>query len=501
MEINKEEKEKEEHDLSNELNEKEFIEINEDISKALIEMKKEKDNSEENIEEEEKELKNIDIGLFSSNNSNSKTNLDNNSDNSKNSLKDNKIEFDKNINNNNINNNFNYKLDKLNNINIGDNCNSNSHFLNENIKNLSNEDSNEKKNNNDSNTIKSFFPKYNVDLLGKEKCSIIENINKSNINENNNNINNNNDNGNCDDNNLLLKNIDKKMVDNINKMISEKMGDNFGDYNNMLSNLNIDLNNINCFSNNTNNLNLNNNVLNNINNINNNNIFFSQNNFNQNYNSMLMNNFIDNNINYKNLFSPINSFSEGKNQNQINIDISKNVINLENILKGKDKRTTLIIRNIPIRYSISLLIKELNNKFCRKFDVVYLPQDYTNNFNLGFGFINFIEPFHLISFCEKYEGKKWNCFHSNKICQLAYSKYQGKNDLIKYIYKKVGISSHSNNKENLKKSFYINDDDKYPKPSIELPIKYYNKFRTYYPYSLCHNKNDKTFIVDNFYNF
>ena len=111
------------------------------------------------------------------------------------------------------------------------------------------------------------------------------------------------------------------------------------------------------------------------------------------------------------------------------------MINLDNILKGKDKRTTLIIRNIPIRYSISILIKELNNKFYRKFDVVYLPKDYTNDFNLGFGFINFIEPIHLVAFCYKYEGKKWNCFNSHKRCQLAYSKYQGKNDLIKYIYK------------------------------------------------------------------
>jgi hypothetical protein len=236
---------------------------------------------------------------------------------------------------------------------------------------------------------------------------------------------------------------------------------------------------------------------------NNNNIFFNQNmNFNQNYNNnMIMNNYINNNLslNCENLFSSLNSFSAEKNI--VNKEISKNIINLESILKGKDKRTTLIIRNIPIRYSISILIKELNNKFYRKFDVVYLPQDYTNNFNLGFGFINFIEPYHLISFCEKYEGKKWNCFHSNKRCQLAYSKYQGKNDLLKYIYKKVGISNHNNNKDNLKKSFYVNDDDKYPKPPIEIPMKYYNNFKTYYPYSLCHNKNESTFIVDNFYNF
>ena len=200
------------------------------------------------------------------------------------------------------------------------------------------------------------------------------------------------------------------------------------------------------------------------------------------------------------------SLSEGLHmnvKNMENMDSPKNIIHLENILKSKDKRTTLIIRNIPNRYTINLLLQEINAKFCRKYDIVYLPKDYINNSNLGFGFINFIDHIHLLYFYDEFNGKKWNCFNSNKRCLLAYSKYQGKNELTKYIHKKLGISSHyNNNNENLKKSFCImSNEDKYPRPSIEIPIKYYKAFMGYYPYALCHIKNDNLFVVDKYYNF
>ena len=184
----------------------------------------------------------------------------------------------------------------------------------------------------------------------------------------------------------------------------------------------------------------------------------------------------------------------------MHIDSPKNIIHIENIIKGKDKRTTLIIRNIPNRYTISLLMQELNNNFYNKFNVVYLPQDYINNSNLGFGFINFIDYMNLISFYDIFEGKKWCCFNSNKRCQLAYSKYQGKNELIKYIYKKLEIHHSKNKIDLLKKSLFINNDNIYPSPSLEIPIKFYNHFLRYYPNSKCHCINDKIFVVDKYNN-
>ena len=106
---------------------------------------------------------------------------------------------------------------------------------------------------------------------------------------------------------------------------------------------------------------------------------------------------------------------------------------------------------------------------------------------------------HLILFYDEFSGKKWNCFNSKKRCQLAYSKYQGRNELIKYILTKLGISSLDNNNENIKKSFFINNN-KITTVKIEMPIKYYSNFISFYPYSLCHNKDNEIFVVDKYYN-
>jgi hypothetical protein len=249
------------------------------------------------------------------------------------------------------------------------------------------------------------------------------------------------------------------------------------------------MNNQSLINNNLNFLNINNNYFNNNNNnpINNINLV----NFNNNNKYLINNN--------PNNFMGIPSISDRGAPGLYNLDSPKNIMNLDNILKSRDKRTTLIIRNIPNKYTISLLLDELNKNFENKFDIVYLPQDYINNSNLGFGFINFVNHMHLILFYDEFVGKKWNCFNSKKRCQLAYSKYQGKNELMKYIHTKLGISNLDNNNENIKKSFFINNNKNIRAP-IEIPIKYYANFISFFPFSLCHNKDDKVFIIDKYYN-
>ena len=153
--------------------------------------------------------------------------------------------------------------------------------------------------------------------------------------------------------------------------------------NNLLNNMNI----VNCNNSNTNSIN---------NSINNNNI--NLNNLNQNFNLMMPNLNNINNINNINNNQNIYNCSKSEGVAKDNVDSPKNIIHLDNILKSKDKRTTLIIRNIPNRYTISLLLNEINQNYYRKYDIVYLPQDCINNSNLGFGFINFLEHMYLIMF-------------------------------------------------------------------------------------------------------
>lgn len=218
--------------------------------------------------------------------------------------------------------------------------------------------------------------------------------------------------------------------------------------------------------------------------------------------NILINNLPFYNINIFNNNNPFlnQTISERSLTGQYNIDNPYNIINLDNIIKNIDKRTTLIIRNIPNKYTIPLLLIELNEDFRGKFDTIYLPQDKIRDSNLGFGFINFINPFHLILFYEKFMGKKWNFFNSQKKCFLAYSNYQGKNDLVNYILKKLGIKDFYQNNilnEKLRKSIYINDVKNIKVP-IEIPIKYQIKFLNYNPFSLYYQKDDKVFIVEKF---
>ena len=212
-------------------------------------------------------------------------------------------------------------------------------------------------------------------------------------------------------------------------------------------------------------------------------------------------------INYNKNFKNKNKNKKSSKQNKIvsyrgvpglyNSDFSKNIINIEKIIQYKDTRTTLIIRNIPNKYDISLLIKELNKTFENKFDVIYLPFDIQRNSNLGFGFINFVNPIHILLFCEEFIGKKWNFSNSLKRCYLAYANYQGKNELVEYVFNKLGIKdlTDCSNNETLKKSFFINIMKNLKVP-IEIPLKYLALFVKYYPLCLCRKKDDKVFIFD-----
>ena len=219
------------------------------------------------------------------------------------------------------------------------------------------------------------------------------------------------------------------------------------------------------------------------------------------YNINIINNNDDENIDNKSI--PYRSYLERRGLGLFNKEAPDNIIKIGNILKYKDKRTTLIIRNIPNKYNISLLLIELNEKFKNQFDMIYLPQDKIKDSNLGFGFINFLNPLNLILFYDEFMGKKWNYFNSPKRCFLAYSNFQGKNELINYVLKKLGIKNFNNinnNKilnEKIKKSLYINNIKNIKVP-VEIPLKYQIKFENYHPYSSYYKKDDKVFIVEPF---
>jgi hypothetical protein len=130
-----------------------------------------------------------------------------------------------------------------------------------------------------------------------------------------------------------------------------------------------------------------------------------------------------------------------------------------------------MIRHIPNKYQIKTLIEEINQDFNNKYDLFYLPLDYENKCNLGFAFINFIDPMHVVLFYNNFRGKKWKKFNSEKICELAYAKFQGKKDLIAHFEKGTNMNYESEDKKPI---ILLNPS---PIPKIEMPmVKFQYKF-------------------------
>ncbi|KAM7272912.1 hypothetical protein ACFE04_027576 [Oxalis oulophora] len=116
--------------------------------------------------------------------------------------------------------------------------------------------------------------------------------------------------------------------------------------------------------------------------------------------------------------------------NSNNADKKQYELDLDRILHGDDKRTTLMIKNIPNKYTSKMLLAAID-EYCRgTYDFIYLPIDFKNKCNVGYAFINMINPTNIIPFYKAFNGKKWEKFNSEKVASLAYARIQGKNALV-----------------------------------------------------------------------
>ena len=91
-----------------------------------------------------------------------------------------------------------------------------------------------------------------------------------------------------------------------------------------------------------------------------------------------------------------------------------------------EEKTTVMLRNIPNKYTQKMLIDCLNEKgFHGKFDFLYLPVDFRNVANVGYAFINFDSESTLEEFRNLFEGYKLPGFNSQKVCSVGYARVQG----------------------------------------------------------------------------
>ena len=68
-------------------------------------------------------------------------------------------------------------------------------------------------------------------------------------------------------------------------------------------------------------------------------------------------------------------------------------IDLKNINPHK---TTLMIRNIPNKYTQDLMLERVDRHFVKQYDFFYLPIDFKNKCNVGYAFINCVIEFSVI---------------------------------------------------------------------------------------------------------
>ncbi|KAI0883439.1 RNA recognition motif 2-domain-containing protein [Annulohypoxylon maeteangense] len=129
---------------------------------------------------------------------------------------------------------------------------------------------------------------------------------------------------------------------------------------------------------------------------------------------------------------------DGRRQNAMRISRSPyynsanhaNHVDINRIREGTDVRTTIMLRNIPNKVHQAMLKDIVDQSSRGKYDFMYLRIDFANDCNVGYAFINFVDPLDVIDFVQARGNQKWNCFRSDKIAEISYATIQGKDCLV-----------------------------------------------------------------------
>ena len=125
------------------------------------------------------------------------------------------------------------------------------------------------------------------------------------------------------------------------------------------------------------------------------------------------------------------SLSHNNNHNKQFNEYSISIVKIEN---GEDKRTSVIIKNIPNtlnKENIKQILEGIGN-----INYLYLPFDKVMNRNLGFAFVNVVNYKNIINLYNRLIEYNFENMLLNDNIEVYYSKIQGKNALSKMFAKK-----------------------------------------------------------------
>ncbi|KAL2873478.1 hypothetical protein SGCOL_011379 [Colletotrichum sp. CLE4] len=109
-----------------------------------------------------------------------------------------------------------------------------------------------------------------------------------------------------------------------------------------------------------------------------------------------------------------------------NVASHHNHVDVNRIREGTDVRTTIMLRNIPNKVDQAMLKRIVDESSWGKYDFMYLRIDFANDCNVGYAFINFVDPLDIIDV----GNQRWNCFKSDKVAEISYATIQGKDCLV-----------------------------------------------------------------------
>ncbi|KAJ2895913.1 Meiosis protein mei2 [Zalerion maritima] len=131
---------------------------------------------------------------------------------------------------------------------------------------------------------------------------------------------------------------------------------------------------------------------------------------------------------------------------QRDTDRNNNHVDVTRIREGADVRTTIMLRNIPNKVDQPMLKAIIDESSWGKYDFMYLRIDFQNDCNVGYAFINFVDPLDIIDFVNARGNQRWydfvmrsndpvltrnrNCFKSDKVAEISYATIQGKDCLV-----------------------------------------------------------------------
>ena len=100
-------------------------------------------------------------------------------------------------------------------------------------------------------------------------------------------------------------------------------------------------------------------------------------------------------------------------------------------------KTTVMIRNIPNKYSQDFLLGLLEAAGLNgSFDFFYLPVDFRNRCGLGYAFVNFVSFSAAVKAYKHFHNHRWDeftgDFNSRKVCQVSYARVQGRDALVQH---------------------------------------------------------------------